>query len=58
VRLSSLPLGLRGSVVTKPSDFSDRDAIEREVGARLSWERSGNRVYISALHVARSDAVP
>jgi hypothetical protein len=34
---------------------SDRDAIEREVGSRLSWERSGDKVYISAPKVMFSD---
>jgi len=34
---------------------SDREAIEREVGAKLSWERSGDKVYISALNVTCSN---
>ena len=34
---------------------SDRDAIEREVGARLRWERGDDRVFIGAPHVHFAD---
>lgn len=34
---------------------SDRDAIEHELGAPLSWERKGNKVFIGAPNVTYSD---
>lgn len=33
----------------------DRESIEREVGAKLSWERSGDKFYISAPTISFSD---
>ena len=34
---------------------SDRDAIEREVGVTLRWERGDDRVFIGTPHVVFSD---
>jgi hypothetical protein len=34
---------------------SDREAIEREIGAKLSWERDGNKVYVGVPNVTFSD---
>jgi len=33
----------------------DRESIEKEIGAKLSWERSGDKLYISAPTVSFSD---
>ena len=34
---------------------SDRDAIEHEVGAKLSWERSGSKIYVGVEGASFSD---
>lgn len=35
--------------------LTDREAIEREIGAQLSWEKVGNKVYIGVPNVTYSD---
>jgi hypothetical protein len=44
----------RGSEIYEVLE-SDRDAIEREVGTRLRWERGDDRVFIGAPHVVFTD---
>lgn len=34
---------------------SDREAIEREVGAKLTWERTGDKVYLGVPNISFSD---
>jgi len=44
----------RGSEIYEQLE-SDREAIERELGVALSWERTGDKVYVGVPNVTFTD---